>query len=441
MGKRSNRQKNTNVFDSDDDTVSTSSTSMSDASQVQENEEVYGGGHRLDNYLDALYEKRGSVREKALEGLVSDFASQVQSQFAESNCITLQHQFINSIKRGSASEASLASRALGLLALTVGSGDSAHEILEESLVNLAQVLKSGSDSRKQSSVLDCLAVLTFVGGNESEETQKSMQLIWQLIHPKPRANVGVASKPTPSVVAAAVSAWSFLLTTVDGWRMSSSDWQESASYLSTLLDKDDRAIRLAAGEAIALIFEISSFEKGLRGNNGDSVVEGKNSQGIFSYVEALKDKILNQVRSLSMEAGGKGSAKKDLNNQRSLFRDVLEFLEYGHCPETSIKMQHGDPLVVSTWSQLIQLNFMKHFLGSGFAKHMQENELLHDVFNFTPKKKQLGGHGHLAASEKRMFKSPNSAVNKARTQLLNKQRMLAQDRNAGHYNAVLSEDM
>ncbi|XP_068656063.1 uncharacterized protein [Aristolochia californica] len=403
MGKRSNRQKNTNVFDSDDDTVSTSSTSMSDVSQAQENEEVYGGGNQLENYLDALYEKRGSVREKALEGFVSAFASQVQSQFAKSNSITLQHQFINSIKRGSTSEASLASHALGLLSLTVGSGDSAHEILEESLVHLAQVLKSVSDSRKKSAVLDCLAILTFVGGNEPEETQKSMQILWQLIHPKPGSNVGVASKPSPSVVAAAVSAWSFLLTTVDGWRMSSSEWQESVSYLSTLLDKDDRAIRLAA--------------------------------------EALKGKILNQVRSLSVEAGGKGSAKKDLNNQRSLFRDVLEFLEYGHCPETSIKMQHGDSLVVSTWTQLIQLNFLKHFLGSGFAKHMQENELLHDVFNFTPKKRQLAGHGHLVGSEKRMFKSPNSAVNKARTQLLNKQRMLAQDRNAGLYNAVLNEDV
>ncbi|XP_068656059.1 uncharacterized protein [Aristolochia californica] len=414
---------------------------MSDVSQAQENEEVYGGGNQLENYLDALYEKRGSVREKALEGFVSAFASQVQSQFAKSNSITLQHQFINSIKRGSTSEASLASHALGLLSLTVGSGDSAHEILEESLVHLAQVLKSVSDSRKKSAVLDCLAILTFVGGNEPEETQKSMQILWQLIHPKPGSNVGVASKPSPSVVAAAVSAWSFLLTTVDGWRMSSSEWQESVSYLSTLLDKDDRAIRLAAGEAIALIFEIRSLEKEFRDADGDSVVEGKNSQGVFSYVEALKGKILNQVRSLSVEAGGKGSAKKDLNNQRSLFRDVLEFLEYGHCPETSIKMQHGDSLVVSTWTQLIQLNFLKHFLGSGFAKHMQENELLHDVFNFTPKKRQLAGHGHLVGSEKRMFKSPNSAVNKARTQLLNKQRMLAQDRNAGLYNAVLNEDV
>jgi hypothetical protein len=37
------------------------------------------------------------------------------------------------------------------------------------------------------------------------------------------------------------------------------------------------------------------------------------------------------VRSLSAEAGGKGSTKKDLNSQRNLFKDVLEFLEVLIC--------------------------------------------------------------------------------------------------------------
>lgn len=47
----------------------------------------------------------------------------------------------------------------------------------------------------------------------------------------------------------------------------------------------------------------------------------------LTHIQGLRAKILNQVRNLSVEAGGKGSAKKDLNNQRNLFRDVLEFLE------------------------------------------------------------------------------------------------------------------
>ncbi|CDY15704.1 BnaA07g08750D [Brassica napus] len=154
-------------------------------------------------------------------------------------------------------------------------------------------------------------------------------------------------------------------------------------------------------------------------------------------MHGLKSKVTNQVRDLAAEAGGKGSAKKDLNTQRSLFKDLVEFLENGVAPETSTKVG-GDSLQTSTWYQMIQLNFLKHFLGGGFIKHMQENEFLHDVFSFTPKK--IGGHSTMSSEEKRLFKSPNSALNKARTLFLNKQRMLAKNLNDGHYAAMVENE-
>lgn len=97
----------------------------------------------------------------------------------------------------------------------------------------------------------------------------------------------------------------------------------SISYFSSLLDKNDRSVRIAAGEALALIFEIGSLEKFSAEANGSN---GGSQEG-YTHVQGLKGKILSQVRNLSIEAGGKGSAKKDLNNQRNLFKDILEFLE------------------------------------------------------------------------------------------------------------------
>ncbi|CAH1449505.1 unnamed protein product [Lactuca virosa] len=139
----------------------------------------------------------------------------------------------------------------------------------------------------------------------------------------------------------------------------------------------------------------------------------------------LRAKVVNQVRNLSVEAAGKGSAKKDLNSQRNTFRDILEFLEGGYAPKTSVKIG-GESLTTTTWSQLIQLNFLKRFLGGGFVKHMQENEFLHEVFDFTPKKKILSSTDRVSGIDKRMYRSPNSIVNKARNQFLNKQRMMSQ---------------
>ncbi|MBA0775714.1 hypothetical protein Gotri_010829 [Gossypium trilobum] len=361
----------------------------------------------VDEAIDALFEKR----------------------FA-----TLLHQCLNCIKKGSSKEISLASRTIGLLALTVGPGVHAQEILEESITPLSQAFNSGSESSKIISLLNCLAVITFVGANGPEEIEKSMQIMWQIIHPKLGSNV-IAIKPSAPIITTAVSSWSFLLTTMDGWRPSPKLWQESVTYLSSLLDNDDRSMRIAAGEALSLIFEMGSLEKFVAETKGyidSSDLEGNKTKVRFSHIQGLKGKILNQARDLSMEAGGKGSSKKDLNNQRNMFRDVLEFLEYGYPPETTMKIG-GVALQTLTWSQLIQLNFLKRFLGGGFAKHMQESEFLQDVFGFTPKRRNLVGYDHISNTEKRTYKSPNSVVNKARTQQLNKQRMLSEGRNIGHF--------
>jgi hypothetical protein len=446
MGKNKSQRKNTAILvDSDDDNSSESSTSTmrSDRMSVSGTEEVQlNKDSLLDQALDALYEKRGATREKALTAILEAFNSSMQHEFVEKKCTTLLHQFLNCVKRGSSREISLASHAIGLLALTVGYGDKAHEILEDSITPLSQALKSGSESTKIASLLDCLAVITFVGGNDTEETERSMQMMWQVVHPKLNSKV-VATKPSAAVITAMVSAWSFLLTTMDGLKLNPKHWQESISYLSSLLDKDDRSVRIAAGEALALIFEVGSVEKfsgEVKGSSDGSTQEGSKPREGFSHIQGLKGKIINQVRNLSAEAGGKGSAKKDLNSQRNLFRDILEFFEDGYSPENSIKIG-GESLQTSSWSQQIQLNFLKRFLGGGFIKHMQENEFLHDVFEFKPKKKNLlDDEYRISSAEKRMFKSPNSVVNKARTQLLNKQRMLSEGRNVGHYGVNVGDD-
>ncbi|OIS96135.1 PREDICTED: interferon-related developmental regulator 1-like [Nicotiana attenuata] len=436
MGRKSSQRKKAVMLDSDDaDNVSSSSNSRSNMivsggiEEVQVDKETL-----LDQCVDALYEKRGSTRENALASIIEAFNSDIQHEFVEKKFATLLQQCLNSIKRGSSKEIALASHFLGILALTVGPGDKAHEMLEESLSPITEALKSRSETSKISSLLESLAIITFVGGKEAEETEKSMQLMWQVIHPKVGPNVATA-KPSPPMITATVSAWSFLLTTIDGRALNPKSWQGSISYFSTLLDKDDRAVRIAAGEALALVFEVGSLEKFSVEDKGssDSSTDEANKSKLILHIQGLRAKVLNQMRSLSVEAGGKGSAKKDLNSQRNTFRDILEFLEDGYTPESSRKIG-GELLTTSTWRQLIQLNFLKHFLGGGFVKHMQENEFLHDVFGFTPKRKLLSGVEHrVSGTEKRLYKSPNSVADKARTQFRNKQRMLAQDKNVGCY--------
>nr|GEV73563.1 hypothetical protein [Tanacetum cinerariifolium] len=440
MGKQQrNSRKNAGMLDSDDtESVCSSSSTVrpdyagmmgSPAEELQLDKESV-----LDQSLDALYEKRGSTREKALEDIIEAFNSSLPHEFIEKKYATLLHQCLNSVKKGSSKEIALASHVIGLLALTAGLGEKAAEILEDSVTPISEALRSRSEAKKLESLLEGLAVIAFVGGNEPVETEKCMQLMWQVVHPKLGPNV-VATKPSPAIITAVVSAWSFLLTTMEGWAVDPKLWKESVSYLYTLLDKDDRSVRIAAGEALALIYEIGNLEKFCGGFKGDS----DNSVKDAAHIHGFRTKILNQVRNLSAEAGGKAIAKKDLNNQRNTFRDILEFLEDGYAPETSVKIGGGS-LTTLTWSQLIQLNYMKRFLGGGFVKHMQENEFLHEVFNFTPKQKSLSKENRVSGLDKRMYRSPNSILNKARTQFMSKQRMMSRDRNAGHYASDLGDE-
>ncbi|MCH98636.1 interferon-related developmental regulator 1-like, partial [Trifolium medium] len=70
------------------------------------------------------------------------------------------------------------------LALTVGCSDNAREIFEECVTHLDESLARTTDVMKAPSLLDCLAIITFVGGNDQEETERSMDIMWRVIHPK-----------------------------------------------------------------------------------------------------------------------------------------------------------------------------------------------------------------------------------------------------------------
>jgi hypothetical protein len=47
--------------------------------------------------------------------------------------------------------------------------------------------------------------------------------------------VGTVRKPRPPVLAAAVSAWTFLLTTIGSWRINTDSWKESVLSVFLLL--------------------------------------------------------------------------------------------------------------------------------------------------------------------------------------------------------------
>ncbi|XP_076885541.1 uncharacterized protein LOC143535094 [Bidens hawaiensis] len=142
------------------------------------------GSKSLNHLLEQLYEKKGSTRESALSSIIQRTSLGYQYQFCDKNFSELLYLCMKSFKRGSTKESCLAVEALGLLAINICCGENSHELFKEAAPVLSEALKSESQSKKLKLILDSLAIITFVGGNELDKTERSMQSIWDLMHSK-----------------------------------------------------------------------------------------------------------------------------------------------------------------------------------------------------------------------------------------------------------------
>ncbi|GAB4824115.1 hypothetical protein N2152v2_011161 [Parachlorella kessleri] len=136
-------------------------------------------------------------------------------------------------------------------------------------------------------------------------------------------------------------------------------------------------------------------------------------------VKRLED-IVSRMRDLAKNRGDASRrSRRERASQRGIFRELCNIVEAGSVPTQKIKLRHGDVLVVDSLPATVRLNGLRRFLAEGFQTHLQDNTLLHQVFNFSPRNERPE---KLSAWEKRMFRSPASAESKARTQQRKKDR-------------------
>ncbi|GMJ06381.1 SALT-TOLERANCE 32 [Hibiscus trionum] len=367
----------------------------------------------IDCYFRQLSEKRASVREEALAGIVKVLVHRLEERvvdFVENNFVTLVYHCLWCIRKSRvAEEMENAVYIIGLVAMITEYVDTSHEVYVDVFSAVSNGLKSKVDVGK---VLECLAIVTFFGAKNSDETEKAMQLIWSFILPESNSTM---KKKHPSdvllvVLPVAISAWTFLLTTLDGWRLSYKIWQGASSCFSNLLNSENESVCAAAHEALALISESNCLEK-------------------------FSPKAYSEKLHLSIAY-----------NQKS---------------QTYCETINGRKLKLSSRSQIIQMKYLRQFLGEdGFVKHMMKNENFHDIFEFSPKTENSCDMLYEPEREKvqvryfhrpvpiqqdnsllpfvsrenrqilkRMTKSSNSSLSKARTALLKKKRSIQDGEN------------
>ncbi|EXB63625.1 hypothetical protein L484_026967 [Morus notabilis] len=201
----------------------------------------------MKHYLEELLERKSVKREDALKSIIKGLTF-----YSNSEC---------------------------LLAIIIDNEDNEYEIYRELLPVLSKALKSGPKPLKE---LECLAITSLFGSTRSEETENAMQILWNFIQSD--------TNHSSDVLHAAISAWLFLVASLDGWRFSYNRWQGAISYFLNLLQNGDPSLSLIAAEGLALLFESKIIDK-------FSFKEQNSSTPMYTYTEeTFKGVVLEKLR-------------------------------------------------------------------------------------------------------------------------------------------------
>uniref|UniRef100_A0A8B9I0S0 Interferon related developmental regulator 2 n=1 Tax=Anser brachyrhynchus TaxID=132585 RepID=A0A8B9I0S0_9AVES len=327
----------------------------------------------------------------ALQGLRRALAARSLAAFLLERRLTLADGLERSLRRGTGEEQALAGSVLALLCLQVGPGPQGEEVFRSTKPLLVSVLTDGAAGLPaRQSCATALGVCCYVAAADPEELFSCLSCL-EGVFSDPSADEGGSGLTQHGPLhCSALQAWSLLLTICPPSHIRSlldSLWLK----LPPLLSSNSVALRIVAGETIALVFELAQEMEGL----------------CHRDTEFLRA----QLKVLATE-NSKHRAKTERRKQRSVFRDVLRFIEILP-PET---ICFGlECLYLDSWARQRTYQAFREVLGSGICHHLQNNELLREIFSLGPPV-VLDAAALKASKVSRLEKHLyNSAASKART--------------------------
>uniref|UniRef100_A0ACD6A1Q4 Uncharacterized protein n=1 Tax=Avena sativa TaxID=4498 RepID=A0ACD6A1Q4_AVESA len=328
-----------------------------------------------------LHQNKRVAREEGLKDLVAaleGFACVDDHRYKEA----LDRCFYF-LQNGSAKEKERkdAYRAIGLYALTVG--PKAEQTLLDRLFDLDRLAEmvpsSPSDAQRAVAAIDCVAAATLACAKQPWEAERTLKAIWEVIQQ-------TATAAIPQVLAAAVSAWTVVLPAA---RYIEDDMTPFV-LIAKLLRADDADVRMAGGEALAVCIELDILPR-----------EPKYYYYYYYYNNSKPpepepdERPALESRVSELAFGVNARKKKAHAGEIGLFRKIDDFLKKNEQQlDGSItknkqgpgeSVLHGGYVVkVSRWAKLVQVNFLKYYIGKGFYTHFSLNlPLFRDSFGLT----------------------------------------------------------
>ncbi|XP_055787949.1 interferon-related developmental regulator 2-like isoform X1 [Salvelinus fontinalis] len=401
---------------SDDDLASDVLSHYSSASETASVlDDSTGAGERLDEQtaqeetedklkqcIDNLMDKSAKTRLAALESLRGAFSSRLLCDFLTERRLTISDCLERSLRKGGGEEQAAAATVCAQLCVQLGGGDESEEGFKILRPVLSAIMIDGCASvAARQSCASALGMCCYVSAAEDgEDLVKSMshlESVFTTSYPNCEGTLPTSKAGAPGLHSAALHAWALLVTLCPASRLSVL-LDLHLLKLQACLESSDVNYRIAVGETIALLVEL--------GRDIDRELEDS-------------DMLCECLKGLATD-GNKHRAKNDRRKQRSIFREVLHYIENEDFTEEKIRFG-VEGIYIDSWMRRRVYDAFKEVLESGVRHHLQLNPLLRDIFGLGP---PLILDSSVKASkisrfEKHLF---NSAAFKARTKLRNKVR-------------------
>ncbi|XP_029689897.1 interferon-related developmental regulator 2 isoform X1 [Takifugu rubripes] len=359
---------------------------------------------KLKQCIDNLMDKSAKTRLAGLVSLRQAFSSRVLYDFLSERRLTISDCLERCLKKGSGEEQAAAATLFALLCIQLGGGDEAEEGVKMLRPVLTSLLIDNSASiAARQSCARALGMCCYVSAAEDgEDLVKSLALLESVFmssYPNGEGTLPTPKPGGPGLHCAALQAWALLVTLCPPSKLTVL-LDQHLPKLQACLQSNDVNYRIAVGETIALLVEL--------GRDVDEQFEVEDSESLCHCLKSLATD------------GNKHRAKNDRRKQRSIFREVLHYIENEDFTEETIKFG-VESVYIDSWMRRRIYDAFKEIMESGVRHHLQFNSLLRDIFGLGPPiilDTTVKGN-KISRFEKHLF---NSAAFKARTKLRSKVR-------------------
>ncbi|XP_062374031.1 interferon-related developmental regulator 1 [Sardina pilchardus] len=321
---------------------------------------------KLKVFIDSTVDKSAKTRQGALDSLKTAMATKILYEFISDQRMTITDSIERSLKKGKGEEQRAAASLACLLCIQLGSGIESEEVFKALKPIFKTILADGSANiQARQACATSLGLCTLVAEDDILDVCGTMELFESLFTRSYSRADGSRPSVTPQTSQLhtnALLSWALLLTICSGSHIRTV-LHKHLPKLPSLLESDDVNMRIAAGETIALLFELArDIEPDFDSDEMESLCE--------------------KLSALATDCN-KHRAKNDKRKQRSVFRDVLKAVEEGDFQTETIRFG-TERMTIDSWVRKRTYDAFREFVGSGMNYHLQSNEFIRDVFQLGP---------------------------------------------------------